>query len=82
MFLNLCSVPQIPLPDGFHARSDHSTGVLYVNPTRVKTVTFGGVPDNPTKYQLIADYPSMAQTTIVDLGEWTYMHVYILTVIL
>ena len=68
MFLLL----QVFLSGSFPARWAHTTGVIHKSQTHVTSVSFGGCPDNPTKYTSPTDYPCMAQTTIVDLGKLHY----------
>ena len=68
MFLLL----QVFLSGSFPARWNHTTGVIHKSQTHVRSVSFGGCPENPSKYTSPDNYPCMAQTTIVDLGELHY----------
>ena len=46
--------------------------MIHKSQTHVRSVSFGGISDNPLKYTSDKDLPCMAQTTIVDLGELHY----------
>ena len=61
------------LPDSLKGRFFHTTTVVHKDATHKRVVHFGGLEEDPED-----DDPdevhSMAETTIVELGEWSAPH--------
>ena len=69
-------LPQIPLPpDSLTPRCYHSGGVVHLSATHKLVLCVGGVSGNRNKYSSAADWPFISDTTVLELGEWSY-HVY------
>ena len=62
------------LPDSLKGRFSHSTTITHQTSTKKRLVHFGGfdeVPENPGDG---TTYHPVAETTIVELGEWSAPH--------
>ena len=63
----LCLHVQIKVPSP-QSRFYHTADVFHFSARLAEVILFGGVPEYP-KTTYLADYPTIAQTTVVRLGE-------------
>jgi len=66
------SIVQVMLPDTLRGRYFHTTTIVHCDPTHKKLIHFGGLDEWPEGYPDEA-HP-LAETTIVELGEWSAPH--------
>jgi len=61
------------LPDTLRGRSCHTTTIVDCDPTHKKLIHFGGLDEEPEDDDPDTWHP-LAETTIVELGEWSAPH--------
>ena len=59
---------QIKVPS-FQSRCDHTADVFHFNARLADVILFGGVPEWPKIWKSAADFPMIAQTTVLRFGE-------------
>ena len=67
------SIVQVMLPDTLRGRGWHTTTIVHCDPTHKKLIHFGGVNEFPEYGDPNKIHP-LAETTIVELGEWSAPH--------
>ena len=65
---------QVMLPDSLKGRFWHSTTIVHRDGTQKRLVHFGGMDEWPENTGDEATYHPVAETTIVELGEWSAPH--------
>jgi len=65
------SIVQVMLPDTLRGRMFHTTTIVHCDPTHKKLIHFGGLDEIPEDVN--KTHP-VAETTIVELGEWSAPH--------
>ena len=61
------------LPDSLKGRCYHTTTILHIDATIKKLIHFGGLDEVPEGGNANKAHP-VAETTIVELGEWSAPH--------
>ena len=69
----LVSIVQVMLPDTLRGRMFHTTTIIHCDPTHKKLIHFGGLDEWPEDGDVNKTHP-VAETTIVELGEWSAPH--------
>ena len=64
---------QVMLPDSLKGRFWHTTTVVHKDVTYKRVVHFGGLDEKPEDDDPDKAHP-VAETTIVELGEWSAPH--------
>ena len=64
------------LPDSLKGRWAHSTTITHQNSTKKKLIHFGGVDEMPENPGDVSTWHPVAETTIVELGEWSVPHLH------
>ena len=67
------SIAQVMLPDTLRGRWVHTTTIVDCDPTHKKLIHFGGLDEVPEDVDADTWHP-LAETTIVELGEWSAPH--------
>ena len=62
------------LPDSLKGRFAHTTTVVHTDATHKKLIHFGGLDEVPEDPGDANTYHPVAETTIVELGEWSAPH--------
>ena len=65
---------QVMLPDSLKGRWFHTTTIVHLDATRKKLIHFGGFYEVPEDLGDANTYHPVAETTIVELGEWSAPH--------
>ena len=61
------------LPDRLKGRFYHTTGIVHTELTHKRLIHFGGLDEWPEDGDANKAHP-VAETTIVELGEWSVPH--------
>ena len=64
---------QVMLPDSLKGRFWHTTNIVHTESTHKKLIHFGGLDEWPEDSGSNTYHP-VAETTIVELGEWSAPH--------
>ena len=64
----LCVHVQIKVPS-LQSRYRHTADVFHFNARLADVILFGGIPEVPKNYKSSADFPMIAQTTVLRFGE-------------
>ena len=64
----LCVHVQIKVPS-IQSRWKHTADVFHFNARLADVILFGGVPEVPKIWKSPADFPMIAQTTVLRFGE-------------
>ena len=62
------------LPDSLKGRMGHTTSIVKGDVTHRRLVHFGGLDEEPEDWGDANTYHPVAETTIVELGEWIAPH--------
>ena len=62
------------LPDSLKGRTDHTTTITQRDATHKRLIHFGGMDEMPENLGDADTYHPLAETTIVELGEWSTPH--------
>ena len=72
-------VLQVKLPDTLKGRFGHSTTVVHTSSTLKKLVMYGGLDEITTNQRDSSNCFPVAETTVVDIGEHMYDHIFDIT---
>ena len=62
------------LPDSLKGRCYHTTTIIQRDPTQKRLVHFGGLDEVPENTGDPDTFHPVAETTIVELGDWSVPH--------
>ena len=70
---NICVHLQVMLPDSLKGKCYHTTTITHQTSTKKRLIQFGGFDEVPESTDSSTLHP-VAETTIVELGEWSAPH--------
>ena len=65
----LCLHVQIKVPS-LQSRYYHTADVFHFNAKLAEVILFGGIPEIYKSHKIDADFPMIAQTTVLRFSEW------------
>ena len=67
---------QVILPDSLKGRFWHSTTIVHQDLTHKRLINFGGMDEEPEDWDEPDTWHPVAETTIMELGEWSAPHLH------